>query len=235
MQTGRILVASNGEQARKELRAALELEGHEVVEAETAEQTIKRSMQGRLDAVILDAALDQAEPYGVCRAVRRSSEVGIILICSDDSGQSRIDALNSGADDLLPGGFVWAELLARVRALVRRVRIMANNGEQIVLPDRAIDFRSHEITGPGGRIARLTPKECLLLRHLVTHADRPLAPQTLARSLWQRDGQGRVEFVRNVVQQLRGKLEPDPSNPRYILTHRSLGYQFQMPAQVHLA
>lgn len=229
MRTGRILVASNEVQARKELRAALELEGHEIVEAETAGQAIERSMRGRLDAVILDAALDGAGPYEICRSIRSGSDLGIILICCEDSGQGRIDALNSGADDLLPSGFAWAELLARVRALLRRVRFTAS-GEPIFLDDRAIDFRAHEITGPGGTIARLTPKECLVLRHLVTHANRPLAPQTLARSIWQRDGEGRIEFVRNVVQQLRKKLEPDPSNPRYILTHRSIGYQFQMPA-----
>jgi two-component system KDP operon response regulator KdpE len=98
------------------------------------------------------------------------------------------------------------------------------------LQDRAIDFQSHQIKGPDGRVAHLTPKECLVLQHLVTNANQALTPRRLAQTVWQRDGSGQIEYVRIVVKQLRRKLEPDPDNPRYILTQRSVGYQFQMPA-----
>jgi len=229
MKTGRILVASSGVQMRGELRTALEFEGHLVVEAETASQTIEETSSGLHDVLILDSALDGAGPYELCRAIRPKSDLGIILLNRDDSGQGRIDALNAGADDYVPDRFVLAELLARVRAILRRVTRSIGDQRLIVLQDRAIDFQSHEIKGPDGRVAHLTPKECLVLQHLVTHANRPLTPQSLAQTVWQRDGSGQIEYVRIVVKQLRRKLEPDPDNPRYILTQRSVGYQFQMP------
>ncbi|MGA2882049.1 MAG: response regulator transcription factor [Bryobacteraceae bacterium] len=229
MNTGRILVASSGGEIRKELRSALEFEGHLVAEAETARQTIEETSSGLHDVLILDSVLDGVEPYELCRTIRPKSDLGIILLSRDDSGQGRIDALNAGADDQVPDQFVVAELLARVRAILRRVIRSSGNRRLIVLQDRAIDFQSHEIKGPDGRVAHLTPKECMVLRYLVTNANRPLTPQSLAQTVWQRDGSGQIEYVRIVVKQLRRKLEPDPDNPRYILTQRSVGYQFQMP------
>jgi two-component system, OmpR family, KDP operon response regulator KdpE len=226
--TGRVLVASSGAETRRELRIALEFEGHMVVEARTASQTIEETSSGAHDVLILDSALDAAEPYELCRAIRPKSNLGIILLGHDNTGQGRIDALNSGADDFVPGQFVLAELLARVRAILRRV--IPSKRQLLSLQDRIVDFQSHQIEGPDGRVAHLTPKEWLVLRHLVTHANRPLTPGHLAQSVWQRDGSGQIEFVRVVVKQLRRKLEPDPGKPRYILTHRSAGYQFQMPA-----
>jgi DNA-binding response OmpR family regulator len=229
MKTGRVLVASSGVEMRGELRIALEFEGHLVVEAETAGQTIDETSSGVHDVLILDSELDRMGPYELCRAIRPKSDLGIILLSRDDSGQGRIDALNAGADDYVPDQCVVAELLARVRAILRRVTRSTGNRQIIVLEDRAIDFQSHEIKGPDGRVAHLTPKECMVLQRLVTQANRPLTPQTLAQTVWQRDGSGQIEYVRVVVKQLRRKLEPDPENPRYILTQRSVGYQFQMP------
>jgi DNA-binding response OmpR family regulator len=230
MKKGRILVASGGVEIRSELRTALGFEGHLVAETVTASETIQEISRGEHDVLILDAALAGTGPYELCRAIRPKSDLGIILLSCDDSGQSRIDALNAGADDYVPNRFVLAELLARVRAILRRVRRSNGPRQLVVLQDRSINFQSHEIQGPGGRVAHLTPKECLVLHHLVTHANRPLTPQHLAQTVWQRDGSGQVEFVRVVVKQLRQKLEPDPGHPRYILTQRSAGYQFQMPA-----
>ena len=214
---------------RKELRTVLEFEGHQVTEADAPPAILRGAPAGQYDVLILDEALEAGGAFALCRAVRSKSDLGIIMLSCDDSGQVRIDALNAGADDFLPPGFVLAELLARVRAILRRLTPAANR-RRVLLADRAINFQSHQITGPDGRIAHLTPKECLVLQHLVSHANQPLTPQHLAQNVWQRDGQGQIEFVRVVVKQLRRKLEPDPDKPRYIVTQRSLGYQFQMPA-----
>jgi DNA-binding response OmpR family regulator len=229
MKTGRILVASSGAEMRRELRTGLEFEGHLVAEVETARQTIEETSTGLHDVLLLDSVLDGTGPYELCRAIRPKSNLGIILLSQDQSGQGRIDALNAGADDFVPDRFVFAELLARVRAILRRVTLPAGSRPRIVLEDRAIDFQSHQIHGPDGRVAHLTPKECQVLRRLVSHANQPLTAQSLAQTVWQRDGSGQIEYVRIVVKQLRRKLEPDPNNPRYILTQRSAGYQFQMP------
>jgi two-component system KDP operon response regulator KdpE len=233
MTTGRILVASSQAEERRELQAALEFEGHQVAEVETAHETISEAGSGRHDVLLLDSGMEGAACYELCRAIRPRSDLGIIII-NGNAPQSPIDALNSGADDYLPGPFVLAELLARVRAILRRVPRSGRPSEQILLHDRAIDLNAHRIRGPIGQVVHLTPKESLVLECLVAHANKPLAHQNLTQAGWQRDGQGEVEFLRIVIKQLRRKLEPDPSRPRYIVTERAFGYRFQLqPAATH--
>ncbi|MBZ5612050.1 MAG: response regulator transcription factor [Acidobacteriia bacterium] len=229
VQPGRIIVASNGAAQRKELRIALELEGHRVTEAETADRTLQETGTGLFQLLLLDSELKGLEPSELCRAIRPKSDLGIIVLAGDDTRQDRIDALNAGADDYVASPFVLPELLARVRAVLRRVTRSSEEGRQIVLEDRAIDLRSHKIKGPGDRVIHLTPKEFLVLKHLVSHANRPLTHQSLAQSVWQRDAGGELEYLRIVIKQLRRKLEPDPDNPQYIRTERSVGYRFDMP------
>jgi two-component system KDP operon response regulator KdpE len=234
MNTGRVIIASSVAEQRKELRAALEFERHQVAEAETASQIIDRVRSERYDALLLSSGIVGSGIEGsgacdLCRAIRPKSDLGIIVLADEDTSQGRIDVLNAGADDFVPIPFVLPELLARVRAILRRV-IRSKEGHQIILHDRAIDLRSHKVKGPSGRLVHLTPKEFLVLQHLVTHADKPLTHQSLAQSVWQRDAGGDVEYLRIVIKQLRRKLEPDPDNPRYIRTERSIGYRFHMPA-----
>lgn len=230
VKAGRILVASSSAQARKDLRIALELEGHQVAEAETVDQTLQETCSGRYHVLLLDSGMEGIKPYELCRGIRMKSGLGMIVLAAEDTKQGRIDALNAGADDYVSSPFVLAELLARVRAILRRVIRSGEEERQIVLQDRAIDLKSHKVKGPGGRVVPLTPKEFLVLQHLVAHADKPLTHQSLAQSVWQRDAAGEVEYLRIVIKQLRRKLEPDPGNPRYIRTERSVGYRFHMPA-----
>ena len=227
-----MLVASSHAGKRRELRAALELEGHRVAEAATADQTIQKACDGPHEMLVMDWVVDGIAAPGLCRAIRSKSDLGIVVLADDDSKQSRIDTLNSGADDFVPVPFVVAELLARVRAILRRLRRSREEGSQIILQDRAVDLRSHKVRGPDGRVCHLTPKEFLVLQHLVAHADEPSTYQSLAQSVWRRDAGGEIEYLRIVIKQLRRKLEADPDNPRYIHTERSVGYRFHMPALV---
>jgi two-component system KDP operon response regulator KdpE len=236
MKPGHILVGGNAIARRKELRRALAFEGHQVAETETADQTIREACSGRHDLLLLDSGMDGIGPSRLCRAIRPESDLGIIIMDSDDSGHSpsvhgsnAIDALSAGADDYVPTPFVVAELMARVRAILRRVKRSHGADHCIMLHDRAIDLESREVKGPDGMVSHLTPKEFLVLQYLVTHANKPRTHQSLAQTVWQRDGNGEVEYVRVVIKQLRGKLEPDPNNPRYILTERSVGYRFHLP------
>ncbi len=236
MRVGRIIVASSSAQQRTELRAALEFEGHQVAEADTAEQTLAATCSGLHHALILHSRFPEMEPYELCRKIRVKSDLGIIVLAGhDDTRQGRIDALNAGADDHLPAPFVLRELLARVRAVLRRVTRFADEREQIILQDRAVDLKSYKIRGPGSRVCHLTPKEFLLLQCLVTNPNKAFTHQSLAQSVWQKDAGHEVEFLRIVIRQLRRKLEPDPDNPRYILTERSVGYRFELPSQLPLA
>ncbi len=226
---GRIVVAGGDAAARRELRIGLEFEGHQVTEAETADRVLEETCSGRHHALILVSRFEGMEPYRLCRTIRSKSDLGIIVLAGDDSRQDRIDALNAGADDYLASPFVPRELLARVRALLRRVWF-DDVEHQIILEDRAIDLQSHKVNGPGQCVRHLRPKEFLVLQCLVAHAGKSFSHQNLAQTVWQRDGRGEVEYVRVVIGQLRRKLEPDPNNPRYILTERSVGYRFHLPA-----
>lgn len=227
---GRILVAAESEQQRRDLRIALECEGHAVTEAAAANDVVEQTRSAYHDVLILDSEIREADPYAVCRAIRSTSEIGIILLIRDASEQCRIDALNAGADDYMPVRFVLAELLARVRAIMRRVRHSVEQAGQIALQDRAIDLRSHKVQGPGDQVTHLTPKEFLVLKYLIARADKPVNHRELAQTVWHRDGSGDLEYVRIVISQLRRKLEPDFNSPQYILTERSVGYRFTMAA-----
>jgi two-component system KDP operon response regulator KdpE len=233
---GRILVAGSGSRLRKDLRIALEFEGHQVVETETADQTLEETCSGLRQVVIVSSGFEGLEAHELCRAIRMKSELGIIVVGDhDDTTQNRIDALNAGADDYVPSPFVLRELLARVRAVLRRMNQFDGEGHQIILQDRAIDLKSYEVRGPGSRVSHLTPKEFLLLQCLVAHPNKAFTHQRLAQTVWQRDGGGEVEYLRIVIRQLRRKLEPDPDKPRYILTERSVGYRFELPSRLPLA
>jgi two-component system, OmpR family, KDP operon response regulator KdpE len=233
MSMGRIIIASKADRSRRDLRTALESEGHSVVEALTAGQAIAETRDTTCDVLIVDSditdsSIDNIDLYAFCRDVRTHSALGIIVLIRDDAEQSRIDALNAGADDYLSGHFSSAELLARVRAILRRIHILSETRTKIALHDRAIDLASRKVEGPGDRIAPLTPKEFLVLQRLIG-ADKPVTNQDLARSVWGRDESGTYEYVRMVISQLRRKLEADCTRPRYILTERLVGYRFTIP------
>jgi|SRR5579871_3623404 len=226
---GRILVASSDEQTREELRIALEFESHRVVEADTVDRTLKEACSRLHHVLILDSGFEGAEPHELCRGIRPRSDLGIIVLAGSGTKQGRIDALNAGADDYISSPFILRELLARVRAVLRRVTRSGDERRQIILHDRTIDLESYEIKGPGSRVGHLTPKEFLVLQCLVSRANQPFTHRNLAQTVWQRDGGGELEYVRVVIRQLRRKLEPDPDNPQYILTERAVGYRFHMP------
>lgn len=236
VRAGRIIVAGSGSRQRKDLRLALEFEGHQVAETETADQTLEETCSGLYQVLIVNSGCEGIEPQELCRAIRLKSDLGIIVLGGHhDTKQNRIDALDAGADDYVPSPFVVRELVARVRAVLRRVTRLDDEGRQIILHDRAIDLKSYKIRGPGNRVTHLTPKEFLVLQCLVAHANQAFTHRSLAQTVWQRDGGGEVEYLRIVIRQLRRKLEPDPDNPRYILTERSVGYRFELPSQLPLA
>lgn len=225
----RILVASDDAKERAELRVAMEFEGHDVAEAATPGEVLQRTCDEPCDLLVMESVIGGMSAVKLCRTVRPQSNLGII-VWGCGAGTTAIESLDAGADEFVPAPFVMPEMLARVRAILRRVA-RPGDKKEIILEDRAIDLRSHRIKGPGDREIHLTPKEFLVLKHLVSNANRLLSHQVLAQSVWQRDAVGEVEYMRIVIKQLRRKIEPDPDNPRYILTERAAGYRFELPSQ----
>lgn len=228
MKASRILLASSDTKRRTELRFALECEGHAVTEAHSVAQVLPRASHESTDLLIVACPVEGTNPHRLCRMVRSRSKIAIAVI-GDNNQIDAIDALNAGADEYVSVPYSPMELMARVRALLRRVT--RSGGKQIQLHDRAIDLDTHRIRGPQGRVSHLTPKEHLVLQYLLAHVNQPRTHRELAQTIWQRDGLGEVEYVRVVIQQLRRKLEPSPASPRYLVTERSVGYRFQIPAE----
>ena len=227
---GRVMVAGQGAKTRQEVKKTLELEGYEMSEASTPERVIQEVCVRQYDLLILDSAIGGIGPYELCRAIRSKSDIGMIVLRRDENELTGSDVLNAGADDFLPVTFIPGELLARVRAILRRVPRSKLNEQIVTLSDRTIDLPSRQIAGPGDRTRHLTPKEFMVLTYLLAHAGHVRTHQNLARTVWQRNAEGEVEYVRIVIRQLRRKLEPDPEHPQYILTERALGYRFCLPS-----
>jgi DNA-binding response OmpR family regulator len=226
---GKILVASSRASRRRDLLVGLEAERHVVTEACTITQAIDGARCGSHDVLVLDAELEDEDQPAVCRRIREVADVGLIALIAEFNALSCAAALDAGADDYLPERFVPAELNARVRAILRRVRPAGFGGQEVLLGDRTVDLRSHKIRGPGDAIANLTPREFQVLKCLIDRTGQPVAIRDLARQVWQRDGTGDLEYVRIVISQLRGKLERDRNRPAHILTERAGKYSF-MPA-----
>jgi two-component system KDP operon response regulator KdpE len=229
MKAGRILVASNLTERRRDLRRGLEYDGYSVTEVERNGHTLHEALSRKHDLLLMDSDIEGIGAYELCHAIRPESDLGIIILDTGGTREGAIDALNAGADDYLPVPYVLAELQARVRALLRRVSRPHGKRHRIELHDRAIDLSSRKVRGPAGRVSHLTPKEYQVLEFLVKHADQPRTHQSLAQTVWQRDGSGELEYLRVVIKQLRLKLEEDPNHPRYVLTERAIGYRFQTP------
>ena len=229
---GQVIVAGGSKQKRLEVRTALESQGYGITESIAPQDAIRRACSGEFDLLILDSVIDGIGPYEICQAIRAKSNIGIIVLRREERELAGSDLLNAGADDFLSAVFVIDELVARVRAVLRRVPRPASEEQVVVLADRTIDLRSRKVTSAEGRVEHLTPKEFRVLTYLLEHAGQPRTHQSLARTVWNKNGDGEVEYVRIVIRQLRRKLEPDPEHPRYILTERAIGYRLRLPDSV---
>jgi two-component system KDP operon response regulator KdpE len=223
MTRSRIIVAGSPQAGLSQLGCFLESAGHRVARVGNAVQAIRETIAGLHDVLIVAPCLSGMCRYDLCRIVRPKSNLGIILLIEDDDGQTKINALEAGADDYMVAPFLPEELLARVRALLRRVAHAGSLKPKLILSGRMIDLHTREVTGPGHYAAHLTPKEFDVLQYLLDHANRSVSNQELARAVWRRE-YGDFEYLRIVIGQLRRKLEPNPEDPQHIVTHRSRGY-----------
>jgi two-component system, OmpR family, KDP operon response regulator KdpE len=224
----RILVVDDEPQVRRALRATLSVLGFVVADAESGEAAIERVRVDRFDLILLDINMPGLSGLETCRAIRSRSDVSIIMLTVRDRSLDKIEALDAGADGYVTKPFDVNELLARIRATLRRAPASAlGQPEVLQLGDLEISFRDRHVK-VNGRLARLTPTEQDLLHYFVTHANTVLPHDQILQVVWGPDYGNEVEYLRVFVNQLRKKIEPDPSHPRYILTEPWLGYRFNL-------
>jgi two-component system, OmpR family, KDP operon response regulator KdpE len=224
-----ILAVDDEPQIRRVLRATLSAQGYTILEAKSGEEALDTIRHERVDLVLLDVNLPGISGLETCREIRSASDVPIIMLTVHNAEQDKVQALDAGADDYVVKPFGSEELMARIRAALRR----SSTAEELPpfeAPDLKIDFSKRLVTVHGNNI-RLTPKEFELLRHLVANQGKAIPHRRLLQAVWGPDYGEETEYLRVFINQLRKKVEPDPSHPRYILTEPWLGYRFERPQE----
>ncbi|MCW5665318.1 MAG: two-component system response regulator KdpE [Piscinibacter sp.] len=226
MNAARVLVVEDEADIRRFVRLALEAEGHEVFEADGLKRGLIEAGTRRPDLLVLDLGLPDGDGIDLVRDLRGWSAAPLIVLSARSGEADKIDALDAGADDYLVKPFGAGELLARVRAQLRRHAQQSPAGETVLrFGDVTIDLVRRSVERAGERL-HLTPIEYQLLTHLATQPDRVITHQQLLKAVWGPGHAGDTHYVRVHMANLRKKIEAQPSMPRHLLTEAGIGYRF---------
>jgi two-component system, OmpR family, KDP operon response regulator KdpE len=230
MKVKRILLAEDEVALRDFVSRNLRARGFEVLEASNGLEAVALWERENPHLLILDIMMPRMDGLEVCRRVREHSAVPIIVLTALDMESDKVAALDLGADDYLTKPFGVEELLARVRAVLRRSQweMMPLAGGIKQFGDLEIDLSGHIVRLRGIEV-RLSPTEFALLKQLVANAGKVLTHRMLLQSIWGPEYGGEAEYLRVYINRLRHKLEPDSANPRYLLTEPGVGYRFVPP------
>lgn len=225
MSAGRILVVDDQPQMRRFMRSTLTSAGYEIDDAKTGEEALNKLRVFHPDLVVLDMNMPGMGGLAACREIREATNVGIIMLTVRNSDQDKVAALDAGADDFVTKPFSTPELLARIRAALRRVPASQSAAAKIRVGRLVVDFGARTIFN-GAASAHLTPKELDLLRYLTQHPNQAVSHRELLQAIWGPDYGDQVDYLRAIVKNLRKKLELNPEQPQYILTEPWVGYRF---------
>jgi two-component system KDP operon response regulator KdpE len=221
----RILVIDDEFQITRVLKRSLGAHRYDVRTAADGESGLDTFSDFHPDLVITDLSMPGMSGIDVCKAIRRTSDVPIIVLSVKGEEQTKVEALDAGADDFITKPFGMNELLARVRASLRRGPAEVEQATIVNVGDFKLDHSKREVSVDGNEI-HLTPKEFELLAYLIEHSDRVITHRTLLSKIWGGDYTEQTEYLRVFIGNLRKKIEPTPSKPRYILTEPWVGYRF---------
>jgi two-component system KDP operon response regulator KdpE len=229
MKTAKILVVDDDPQLRRVMKAALTKQGYIIEDARSGEAALEKLRDERYDLVILDRNMPGMGGIEACRSIREHSDMGIIMLTVRKTEEEKIEALDAGADDYITKPFSMPELLARIRANLRRAPLATRQGSNLITFDQVqVDLDTHHVSIQG-RDVRLTPKQFEVLNYLIANPNVSIPHAKILQAVWGPDYGGEVEYLHVLVNQLRKRIEPDPSKPRYILTEPWFGYRFQLP------
>jgi two-component system KDP operon response regulator KdpE len=224
----RVLVVDDEPQIRRALAVNLRARGYEVDLAGTGRDALGQAAAMHPDVVLLDLGLPDIDGTEVVRGLRGWSQVPIIVLSVRDAETDKVAALDSGADDYVTKPFGMDELLARLRAALRRHQPTPEE-PVVATVDFVIDLAAARVTRDGDEV-HLTPTEWALLEQLVRNPGRLLTQRYLLQQVWGPQYERETNYLRVYLAQLRRKLEPDPARPRYFITEPGMGYRFQSPA-----
>ncbi|HUE82046.1 MAG TPA: response regulator transcription factor [Pyrinomonadaceae bacterium] len=227
-QRQRILIVDDEPQITRVLRTGLKGHGYEIRAAADGLSALSTFCEWRPDLVVTDLAMPNMDGLELCRRLRATSQVPIIVLSVRGEEGTKVEALDAGADDYVTKPFGIAELLARVRATLRRATMPANDGKvpaPMTSGDFCIDLEARTVVVLNKKV-HLTPKEYDLLVYFMRHAGKVLTHRTLLGAIWGGNYTEQGEYLRVFVGQLRKKIEKDPAEPRYILTEPWIGYRF---------
>jgi two-component system KDP operon response regulator KdpE len=222
-----ILVIDDEPQIRRALRIGLERNEHSVALAEGGEQALDHAASNPVDLVILDLAMPGMDGLEVCRQLRSWSSVPIIVLSVREGEKDKIAALDAGADDYLTKPFSLDELLARIRAVMRRAQNNTEEAPSFAAAGLLIDFARRRVTFNDEEI-HLTPIEYDLLKFMAQHPDRVLTHRHLLTKIWGAEYAEDVHTLRVHIANLRNKIEPDAARPRFLHTEPRIGYRFRV-------
>ena len=223
----RILVVDDEPQILRSLRTTLAAHGYDVQTAASGEEAVTLVEGHMPDLVVLDLVLPGISGLDVCRYLRERSPVPILILSARGDERDKVAALDLGADDYLTKPFGVNELLARIRAALRRAAGARGLAAAVVAGDLRVDFDRRQVAVAGAEV-RLTPTEFDLLKALAANAGRVLTHGYLLRTVWGPEYEGESQLLRVFVGQLRRKIERDPARPRHILTEPGVGYRFRL-------
>ncbi len=230
--TAKILVVDDEPRVVRLVTEVLRAMGYQVIAAGTGESALEMIALEQPDLVLLDILLPHnLDGYEVCRRIREFSDVPVIMLTAKAQESDILHGFDAGADDYLTKPFNAKELVARVRAVLRRTQ-RPEERRQVVLTcgDLEIDF-ARQIVKVRGEKVSLTRTEYALLRYLALHANRVVPHEELLTAIWGNEYRDEVDYLRAYVRYLRRKLEPDPSNPTYIITSPGIGYMLACPEE----
>ncbi len=224
--SAKILVVDDEPQIRRVLKTVLVAEDYEVEGVKSAMEAFHAIRDARFDLILLDFNMPEINGLEACESIRRTSEVPIVMLTVRDSESDVIAALDAGADDYVRKPFSMPELLARIRANLRRAPFAnSNHTEALTFGPVRMDLKSRHVFADN-RDVHVTPKEFDLLYYLASHPNTTLTHGKLLQAVWGPDYGHELAYLHVFMNQIRKKIEPDPTHPRYILTEPRIGYRF---------
>jgi two-component system KDP operon response regulator KdpE len=226
-QGARILVVDDERAIRRTLRVALSSRGYAVFEAATGSEALEKAVSSHPDVIVLDLGLPDMDGVDVIRNIRTRAKTPIVILSVRDDISDKVQALDAGADDYLTKPFGIAELIARIKAVMRRL-LPAGQEEVFRAGSLSVDVAKHEVSIKGRRIG-LTPTEFDILKLLVLNAGKVVTHRQVLLEVWNKpdDMEGVLHLLRVTISNLRAKMEPDPDRPTYIVTEPGIGYRLR--------